>query len=164
MSESPWGPPRQSTVTIKYTGGYDSPWLVLAGSPADIRAQMIEAFGWDASTLTELSLSEMIVRASTEANALFTGVSGLGGTIEKGQPAAAKRTPANKPAAAKPASSEAPTGDEAVAIVLKSANTLDDLKKVWTRNSAAITASEDLQKLWNEVKARIDPPKTPKEN
>ncbi|WP_263729939.1 hypothetical protein [Cellulomonas sp. SG140] len=70
-----------STATIKFDKGYDAPWYVAYGSPEEIKAELIDAFGLDGASDAGLTTAEVIVEASRVARNLWTASSKLGGQI-----------------------------------------------------------------------------------
>ena len=72
------------TTTIKYAESnkdYDAPWNVFNGSVAERRADLIEAFGWDAAEVEGQTLSQLTVKASAQAKAEYKLRNDLGATV-----------------------------------------------------------------------------------
>ena len=139
------------TVTLKFDKGYEAPWLVLRGSPALIRGQLCEALGWDASTKTESTLTQLVADASSQVQAEYRVMNsptrgGLGGSvIQKGA------TPSAPPSA--------PPGDgggDAVLLgLIRDAKSEGDLKKLVAAYGDAIRASDQLTNEFRKKKADL---------
>ncbi|WJN62656.1 hypothetical protein [Streptomyces phage phiScoe10] len=72
---------RSLTVTIKYGKGYEETWAVFKGSPDEIRADIVTYFGFQRDSVTELTLSELVVEATSLAHGKGNIARFLGGTI-----------------------------------------------------------------------------------
>ncbi|MEV0437802.1 hypothetical protein AB0I84_00700 [Streptomyces spectabilis] len=69
------------SVTIKYGKGYEDTWAVFRGSPPVIRGQIIDYFGFDSEPVTNLTLSELVVEATSMAHGAGNIAGLLGGRV-----------------------------------------------------------------------------------
>jgi hypothetical protein len=68
-------------VTIKYGKGYEETWAVFKGSPDEIREDIVTYFGFQRESTVELTLSELVVEATSLAHGKGNIARFLGGTI-----------------------------------------------------------------------------------
>lgn len=87
----------ETTATIKAGKGYEAAWLVFKGTPAEVRAQLVESFELDES-VRDLTLAELTSLASHKLQSIGNVSAKLGAVpISHAQAAAAQ--PAAQPAA-----------------------------------------------------------------
>ncbi|WLW38583.1 hypothetical protein [Streptomyces phage Verabelle] len=72
---------RELTVTIKYGKGYEETWAVFKGNPDEVREDIISYFGLMRDSVTELTLSELVVEVTSLAHGKGNIARFLGGTI-----------------------------------------------------------------------------------
>ncbi|MFI9205308.1 hypothetical protein [Streptomyces sp. NPDC053048] len=122
-------------VTIKYGEGFSDTWAVFNGPPQVVRSQIIDYFGLDSEPVTNLTLSELVVEATSIAHGSGNIAGLLGGRI-----VATESTPvASDPWAAAsappaPAPQEEPNG-WILGEIAKQA-TIADLQKLWAANQS----------------------------
>lgn len=85
---------RELTVTIKYGKGYEETWAVFKGSPDEVREDIISYFGVMRDSVSELTLSELVVEMTSLAHGKGNIARFLGGTIIPPSEAAAPPAPA----------------------------------------------------------------------
>lgn len=165
-------------VTLKYGKGYEAPWLTFGGSPAEIRAQIIEAFALEGDEGAQtLSLAELVTRAATRAHALYEAATRLGATPTRAdiprrggsQPSAVwsqAATPANdtpaseaQPATAAPAPWEgpaAPAGAEKDPLIalIEAQTDRKGLARVWKEHQAEFER-EDVKAAMAAAQKRV---------
>lgn len=105
-SEDPFSQGDAFTVTLKFGGGYDEPWLVIRGGSARETkqrvAEALELEGWE-----DLTLAEVIISAKSIVQGASNVASKLGGTA---LPSRSSKPEEQAPAAApEPAKSEGPS-------------------------------------------------------
>ncbi|GGU41346.1 hypothetical protein GCM10010211_00380 [Streptomyces albospinus] len=123
------------TVTIKYGKGYEDTWAVFRGPSEVVRKQIIDYFGFECEPVTSLTLSELVVEATSIAHGTGNIAGLLGGRIvateapsDEDDPwAAASATPA-------PAAKEEPNGWILGEIAKQTS--VADLQKVWAANQS----------------------------
>jgi hypothetical protein len=142
---------RQSTATIKFGKGFEAPWLVVAGTPAEIRAQLNDAFGLDPAKTAGLTLDQLISVASKQAQesvGVATAHRDLGASVIEttSTPAPAEGDPWDAAEKAKLAAGQETGAGEAAP-----AQPQTLLEKVQTAESV-----RKLQELWRDNKAEWD--------
>ena len=75
------------SITIKYGKGYEETWAGFTGTVPEGREDIIDYFGVDRATVTELTLSELVVNVTNLAHgkgnvAAMLGVAALTGAAE----------------------------------------------------------------------------------
>lgn len=151
------------TATIKWGKGYEAPWFVGKGSVAEVREQIIAAFGMDAEFYAEHTLAELITQAATHAQGVQAAASSLGPVqiLPKGDsaPAAPKvaEAPAGDPWEGVQASSPPWQGDglgegkdapaakedkDPLIAALEAASDRAELALIWKQNQAEFSREE----------------------
>jgi hypothetical protein len=136
---------RELTVTIKYGKGYEETWAVFKGNPDEVREDIISYFGLMRDSVTELTLSELVVEVTSLAHGKGNIARFLGGTIippsEAGpDPAPASSSSNEDPWAAAGATTSAPAAQPAEdpnAYILGEIEKQSDvagLKRLWAEN------------------------------
>ncbi|MFE0771952.1 hypothetical protein [Streptomyces sp. NPDC058861] len=123
-------------VTIKYGKSYEDTWAVFRGTVRQVRELICDYFGFECKDDTGLSLSDLVVNATSLAHGKGNVASILDARIISESPAG---TPANDPwAAASAAKSEQAAGNESAWILdeIKKASSVDELKKLWASNQS----------------------------
>lgn len=148
------------TITIKYGKGYDDSWAVFRGTPAELRANILDFYGMDPDSQRGLSLSSVVVNATNIAQGKSLVATQLGGAViaeTKNEAEPAK--PTDDPwAAAASAQSSAPASSASVAKPSEDPNayilgeiakqtTVEGLKKVWAANQSFF-ANPDVMASW----------------
>lgn len=143
MSESPWGRDAEVSVTLKHDGKYEAPWIVFRGSPEQVKADIIEALGWDKDAGDGKSLLELVHQADKQAKAEYGVKAHLGGrTISKERKSSTESVSEDTSAEAEAAEEGNPLLAQIAAV-----NTVDDLKKLWAENQEAFKDGE-LMTVW----------------
>lgn len=137
---SPWSG-GEVTATVKFGKGYDDPWLVFRGDPDQISEQVIASFGLEETE--GLTLAELIVNASKQAQAVRAASAGLGGSvISQGN--------GRRNAWAEAAGSTEPAQPERNPLYGKLEEVTDvaALKELYARNKAAFDGDAELLAAW----------------
>lgn len=138
-------------MTIKYGKGYEETWAGFKGSPADVRATIIEFFDMDPESVAGLSLSSVVVNATNLAHAKGNIASKLGGTVISRGKAADSGPPWNTDdSASKPggvwdqAVDTKPAEPEVNPILeqIENAKDVGALQRMWAENQAAFADAE----------------------
>lgn len=149
----------QTNVSLKFGGGYEAPWLTVYGTPAEIKAQLIEATGLDAEHHKDWTVTDVISEASRlvrgshqEADrsdtAPVTATRVEEATPETFKEEVKKKAPAKKAAAKKslaqrakdeapepgPEVEELPATPLSIEEQIAAAESVDDLHVVWQVN------------------------------
>ncbi|MEU5433805.1 hypothetical protein AB0G73_10550 [Streptomyces sp. NPDC020719] len=139
---------RGISVTIKWGKGYEDTWAVFRGDPEGIRSQIVEFFGFMCESVTELTLSELVVEATSIAHGTGNIARYLGGTIvpqselhepQAGDPWAAATAP--EPQATKESASGWILGE------IENASSIEALQRLWAANQSAFE-SEQVMDAW----------------
>lgn len=149
--KDPWSGSKQgSTYTVKYAGGYDAPWLVVNGSPAEIKAQLIEFFGLqddpEGLQLEDLSPNAVALLATNQAKAEYTATSRLGGSVVGEGPinSSKSRSGGSKKSSGWPGQGgkeKAPQHPfQAILNQIEKATTTQELGRVWAETKATNAA------------------------
>lgn len=154
--KNPWaGKPREGTATVKFGDKFDAPWLVLAGNADDMKADLIRAFGWDASTSAETPLVNLLAQASVEAKAAYVAAQDLKGTVVSSKSSrGTKAAPKAKAAATPEAEEPAPVAKEA-APAESTGDNVDQLIAAFDAIEPGDDAKIELISLVNANKAEI---------
>ncbi|SNS50811.1 hypothetical protein [Actinacidiphila glaucinigra] len=128
-------------VTIKYGKSYEDTWAVFRGTVAQVRALIIDYFGFESKGVTGLSLSDLVVNATNLAHGKGNIAAILDARIipSDAPPSAPESAPADDPWAAASASQPEQKTENGSAWILgeiEKQSTLDDLKKLWAANQA----------------------------
>lgn len=123
------------SVTIKYGEGYKDTWAVFRGPSQVVRSQIVDYFGFDSEPVTNLTLSELVVEATSIAHGTGNIAGMLGGRIVPQESAPAASDPwAAASAAPAPAPQEEPNG-WILGEIAKQTN-ITDLQKLWAANQS----------------------------
>lgn len=136
------------SVTIKYGKGYEETWAVFRGSNVDrIRAQICDYFGVDRASVSELTVSELVVNVTNLAHGKGNAAALLGATVipssQAGKAETAKpgedvwsddTAPGEFPAESAPAE---PEGPNPVIALMEATASIPELQKVWAANQSA---------------------------
>ncbi|WJN62732.1 hypothetical protein [Streptomyces phage phiScoe15] len=144
---------RELTVTIKYGKGYEETWAVFKGSPEEVREDIISYFGVMRDSVSELTLSELVVEMTSLAHGKGNIARFLGGTIIPPSEAAA------------PPAQTAPTGDPwAAAQSTTPVHTVADNQQAEDPNAYILGEIEkqtdvaSLKRLWAENQSFFSDP------
>ncbi|MFJ1932606.1 hypothetical protein ACIOGZ_08000 [Kitasatospora sp. NPDC088160] len=121
------------TVTIKYGKSLDDSWAVFRGSAEQVEQDIASFFGLNCESVTNLSLSELVVEATQAAQSTAAIVRGLGARIIP-----------------QPASGPTPPQDTATGGLLEQIErcaSTDALKALWATNQAAF-ADQAVMDSW----------------
>lgn len=139
---------RGVTVTIKYGRGYESPWAVFHGQPDEVRADLTAFFGLSAEAVAGLTLSDIVVNATTQAHAVATIATGLGGaTVIESRPdpstkpvtdTASTADPWTQASAPQPAQPSKPAENPLLARIAR-ASDVPSLQRIWADDPTAFT-------------------------
>lgn len=144
---------RAVTVTIKYGAGYDQTWVSFSGLVDEVRDDIAAFFGLVCETETKLTVSDLVVNATTTAHAVAQVATNLGGTVieARSQPSANTAQPA-QPAtsatanaagpdpwtqAAQPRDAAAASEPNPLLGLIDKASDLRALQRLWADNQAA---------------------------
>ncbi|MCC2278874.1 hypothetical protein LKL35_26100 [Streptomyces sp. ET3-23] len=127
------------SVTIKYGEGYKDTWAVFRGPSEVVRAQIIDYFGFDSEPVTNLSLSELVVEATSIAHGTGNIAGILGGRVVPEQTAPAQPGGAADPwaQAQQPTPKEEPHGWILGEIARQTS--IAGLKELWAANQGFFT-------------------------
>ncbi|MEU9126566.1 hypothetical protein AB0D08_00360 [Kitasatospora sp. NPDC048540] len=141
---------RGITVTIKYGKGYEETWAVFKGSANEVREDIAAYFGFPPEAMEGLTLSEVVVNATSLAHGKGNIAAMLGATIipvsQSAVPAAPTGDPWAAAAQSAPASNWAPkaSGPEPAAEdpnawilgEIEKQPDRDSLKRLWAENQS----------------------------
>ncbi|WP_329022486.1 hypothetical protein [Streptomyces sp. NBC_00690] len=123
------------SVTIKYGQSYQDTQVAFHGPPADVRAQIIDFFGFECQHVTNLTLSELIVEATSIAHGTGDIAGILGGRIV---PPEAPADPEGKEDPWNQAQESAPSSGSAwIVAEIERQKSVADLQRLWAANQAA---------------------------
>ncbi|MEV7282611.1 hypothetical protein [Streptomyces sp. NPDC093111] len=124
------------SVTIKYGKGYEDTWAVFRGSPPAIRGQIIDYFGFDSEPVTSLTLSELVVEATSMAHGAGNIAGLLGGRVIPQTTADSAPTRAADPWAEAQNDRPAPKEDSSGWILgeIDKQTSIADLQRLWAAN------------------------------
>lgn len=123
------------SVTIKYGKGYEDTWAVFRGPSGVIRSQIIDYFGFDSEPVTNLSLSELVVEATSIAHGTGNLAGMLGARIVPEATTQEANTASDPWAQAQePTAKEEPNG-WILGEIAKQAS-IADLQKLWAANQS----------------------------
>lgn len=123
------------TVTIKYGKGYEDTWAVFRGPSEVVRKQIIDYFGFECEPVTSLTLSELVVEATSIAHGTGNIAGLLGGRIVATEAPSDEDDPwAAASAAPAPAAKEEPNGW--ILSEIAKQTSVADLQKVWAANQS----------------------------
>lgn len=143
---------RGISITLKYPKPkyQDAPWIVFHGSPEEVREDLIAAFGWDAESVTDLSLHEVTLKAQAAVQGAGEVANQLGGTVLSGgggaKSSAWSQAGSRASEQAEGAEPEDPTAW--LKVEIDKATSGDGLKRLWADNKAAFDAHAELMDLW----------------
>ncbi|MEU9795081.1 hypothetical protein AB0E27_31600 [Streptomyces sparsogenes] len=138
-------------VTIKYGKGYDDSWVVFEGSTPEIRAAIIEYFGMDPETQRGLSLSSIVVNATSIAHGKGLIATSLGATVVEEAPATEPAKPTEDPWAAAASQQSGPQSGSASVAGQSAAEEKADDTTAWALGEIETKASvQELKKFWAE--------------
>lgn len=154
-------------VTLKGATGYDAPWITFSGGVAEVKADIIAAFGFDGtSNAAELDLHDLTVEAAKAFQAQWTVAATLGGKpVGKRSSGAQKAAQAPSsgdseddwgiPPVPPHAEPEAPVGPDLAALIAACAS-VAELKNLWVDHSSVLSPNTDdtNQALIDQWKAR----------
>lgn len=139
------GPDDRGTATIKFSKDFDAPWYVAYGAPSELRRQIIDAFGYDEEAVTDVSLIDLMARASIDAQAAFSAAKiGTPDAWSTGKPVGEK-APAKRTTKAAAPKAEAKPEESPVQGLIDAINAATDeteLKRVWAENQDAFSNTE----------------------
>lgn len=150
-------------VTIKYGKGHEDSWVVFEGSTQEIRADVIDYFGMDPETQRGLSLSSIVVNATSIAHGKGLIATSLGATVVEETPEPAKPTEdpwaavagqqsGPWPGSASVAESAEEKTDDTTAWALgeiEKKTTVQELKKFWAENQA-LFSNDKVMAAWKK--------------
>lgn len=129
---------RGITVTVKYGTGYDQPWVVFHGLVEEVRDDIVSFFGIQRENVVNLTLSDLVVNATSAAHGVGALASSLGATVIESRPHD-PQVPADD--AWVQASSSAPAEKEPAGQALLDrigqAPDVPALQRLWVENQAA---------------------------
>lgn len=138
--------PGRISVTLKQDGK-DGTWLVMHGSPAEVRAQIAEVFDLNEEQ-SDGPLFDLINEATRLYKAAGNVSSGLGGRVVGGSNGSARSGSGSAWAQAAGNGAEAePEADPNIARVeagIEAATTRDGLREFYARNEAVFKANPEL--------------------
>lgn len=141
---------RGTTVTIKYGKGFEETWVVFNGLTDEIRDDILLYFGVERESVTELTLSEIVLNVTQLAHAKGNVGKYLGGTfINQSSQSEARSSaePSGDPWAEAGAAPAQPKENPLFGLV-ESCATVDELKRLWAENQEAFKEDEKLTAAW----------------
>jgi hypothetical protein len=143
-------------ITIKYGKGYESTWATFTGLAHEVREQIVAYFGFNPEAVKDLTLSELVVNATSVAHGKGNMAAVLGAVAIPASQEGVESTP--------PASSESAGGDPWAGVddttsapaepaanplyaQIEAATSVDQLKELWAENQAAF-ADTELMAAW----------------
>lgn len=143
MSEQVWQPEgRGITVTVKYGKGYEESWVVFRGpSITQVREDIIDYFGMDRASVSELTLSDVVVNATNLAHGKGNVAAALGATVIKSGPTPTEAPATSAWAQAAQQEAEAPAVNPMLAQIAATTST-DELRRLWAANQSAFADAE----------------------
>lgn len=128
---------RGVTVTIKYSKGYESPWIVFRGTPSEVIEDLGATFGIDTEGLT---LSEVVHNATAQAHRM----NNLGDRLGAVSVSAGASTGSDPWASVDDPEPEKPAADpNAVHYAgIEAAQNRQELQTYWAKNQAAFANPE----------------------
>ena len=123
---------KETSVTLKGGKGFEEPWIVVRGTPAECREQLVEIFGYDKSQAPQLSLSSLVRNASADFHSLGPVAQVLGGRVVSEEPGGdwpQTEVPAEP---SKPAEPESP-----VIAAINAATTKQELQQLFVKFQTA---------------------------
>jgi hypothetical protein len=149
----------ETTVTIKYGKGYEETWAVFKGSNDEVRGNILDYFAVPAENVEGLSLSELVVNVTNLAHGKGNAAALLGGVVIGSRPTEPAdsatvtqdgKDEAQNTTASDPWADDAPAepqGPHPVLAVIEAATSVEELKRIWAENQAALTDA-DLLAAW----------------
>lgn len=144
-------------ITIKYGKGYESTWATFTGLPHEVREQIIAYFGFAEDAVRELTLSELVVNATSVAHGKGNAAATLGavaipasqqGQEQSAPPATETASDASSdPWEAVESSAPAEPAVNPLYAQIEAAQSVDELKVLWADNQAAFSDA-DLMAAW----------------
>ncbi|MEU5403699.1 hypothetical protein ABZ348_30910 [Streptomyces sp. NPDC005963] len=133
------------SITIKFSGDKDATWATFRGTPGEVRAEILATFGMDPATQQGLSLSSVIVNATSIAHGKGVIATALGATVVEETATGGPSKPEGDPWAAAAGGQGASTGAESASAAaedpnayilgqIEKATTVQGLKKLWAEN------------------------------
>ncbi|MBT2544522.1 hypothetical protein J7E99_28440 [Streptomyces sp. ISL-44] len=124
-------------ITIKYGKSYEDTWAVFRGSVRQVRELLCDYFGFECKDVTSLSLSDLVVNATTLAHGKGNIASILDARIIPDDTTDA--APADDPWAAASVAPSHPETDSGSAWILgeiEKQTSVADLQKLWAANQS----------------------------
>lgn len=146
----------ETTVTIKYSGDKDATWVVFRGTPAELRADIMDYFGMDPATQAGLSLSSIVTNATQVAHGKGLIATSLGATVVEETTTEAPAKPTSDPWAAAAGTQvhtvadQAPAKEDPNAWILgeiEKQTTVQGLKELWAKNQSFF-ADQGVMAAW----------------
>lgn len=151
---------RGITVTIKYGKAYDDTWAVFHGLSDDVRHDISDFFGLAPEEAAGLTLSDLVVNATSAAHSVSTVARGLGGVViastsSETSPVAGARsadpwtdaaTLTAQPATSTPPRPQ-PESENPLLALIHQAATVRALEMLWVENQDAF-ADPDVMAAW----------------
>lgn len=140
VSSEPKG--RGITVTIKYGKGYEQTWAVFHGLPDEVREDIVSFFGMQGENVVNLTLSDVVVNATSIAHGVGTIAATFGATViasetRKPEPAAVDTgSDAWAQASAPRQADETPAANPVLASIAQAPD-VPALQRIWAENQAA---------------------------
>ncbi|MGW0895913.1 hypothetical protein ACWD0G_02780 [Streptomyces goshikiensis] len=122
-------------ITIKYGKSYEDTWVVFRGSVRQVRELLCDYFGFECKDVTSLSLSDLVVNATSLAHGKGNIAALLDARIIPDDTATA--APAEDPWAAASAAPSQPQTDSGSTWILgeiEKQTSVADLQKLWAAN------------------------------
>jgi hypothetical protein len=145
---------RGITVTIKYGKGYDETWVVFHGDQSEVRDDLTSFFGLERVSEAALTLSDLVVNATSVAHGIGSLAAGLGATVIDASPAVTPASPPSSEAAEGGAdpwveAAAPPTAHPAAELLRDIADAPDvpALQLLWAQNQAAFK-DEAVMRAW----------------
>ena len=157
MADDPWAGSKPGTYTVKFHKDYDAPWYVAAGTPSEIKDQLVEFFGLDAESVADKAPFEVALECTQIGQAAYLVSKGLKASVAKDDdPIANKRQGASEgrksgwPGSAKAQQPKEPEHPfQGVLDQIAAATTKAELGRVWATNKDSFN-NEDVKKAADE--------------
>ncbi|MFI5861796.1 hypothetical protein [Streptomyces sp. NPDC051546] len=123
------------SITIKYGKSYEDTWAVFRGSVRQVRELLCDYFGFECKDVTSLSLSDLVVNATSLAHGKGNIASILDAQIIPADTATA--APADDPwaaASAVPSQPQTDSGSTWILGEIEKQTSVADLQKLWAAN------------------------------
>lgn len=140
---------RGVTVTLKFGGGFEYPWVVLRGTPDEVKQDIAQIFGFESASVADATIASVIRDAAQEALALGNALAGLGAQPVRRNSGGSKGGSKSQPDEAQADVAAAAAADPLAELkkAIDDAADIDALKVLWAENQEAFQDA-DLLAAW----------------